>query len=243
MNIFAISDLHLSLAAPFNEAAPDLTPLYKPMNVFGARWDDALSALTNNWRRQVTEQDSVLIPGDISWAMTMEEARYDFAFLASLPGRKIISRGNHDYWWNGISKLREALPSGIYPLQHDAISVGDYAVCATRGWTLPGRNDFKENPDRKIYNRELLRLEFALEDAVKLSQPIIVMLHYPPVYSPQTGSGFLELLKKYPVRHCIYGHLHGNKTAAFEGELDGITFTNMSMDRIAFCPKLIAAGN
>lgn len=240
MNIFAISDLHLSLAAPFNKEAPDLTPLYKPMNVFGARWDDALSRLTSNWQEKVTAQDVVLIPGDISWAMTVDEAKFDFDFLSALPGKKIISRGNHDYWWNGIGKLRTALPPSIYPLQHDATEVGDFAVCATRGWTIPGRNDFKESEDRKIYDRELLRLGFALEAAAKLSKPIIVMLHYPPFYHPQAGSGFLDLLRQYPVQHCIYGHLHGDKSSAFEGTVDGISFTNISMDRIGFCPKLIA---
>ena len=241
MNIFAISDLHLSLAAPFNEASPDLTPLYKPMSVFGVRWDDALSRLTSNWKEQISEEDAVLIPGDISWAMTMDEAKFDFAFLSALPGKKIISRGNHDYWWNGIGKLRAALPDNIYPLQHDAIEVGGFAVCATRGWTIPGRNDFKESEDRKIYERELLRLGFALEAAAKLTKPIIVMLHYPPFYHPQTGSGFLELLRQYPVQYCVYGHLHGDKAAAFEGTVDGISFSNMSMDRISFCPKLIAS--
>lgn len=241
MNIFAISDLHLSLAAPFNEASPDLTPLYKPMSVFGVRWDDALSRLTSNWKEQISEEDAVLIPGDISWAMTMDEAKFDFAFLSALPGKKIISRGNHDYWWNGIGKLRAALPDNIYPLQHDAIEVGGFAVCATRGWTIPGRNDFKESEDRKIYERELLRLGFALEAAAKLAKPIIVMLHYPPFYHPQTGSGFLELLRQYSVKYCVYGHLHGDKAAAFEGTVDGISFSNMSMDRISFCPKLIAS--
>lgn len=241
MNIFAISDLHLSLAAPFNEASPDLTPLYKPMSVFGVKWDDALSRLTSNWKEQISEEDAVLIPGDISWAMTMDEAKFDFAFLSALPGKKIISRGNHDYWWNGIGKLRAALPDNIYPLQHDAIEVGGFAVCATRGWTIPGRNDFKESEDRKIYERELLRLGFALEAAAKLAKPIIVMLHYPPFYHPQTGSGFLELLSQYPVKYCVYGHLHGDKAAAFEGTVDGISFSNMSMDRISFCPKLIAS--
>ena len=135
------------------------------------------------------------------------------------------------------------MPPSIYPLQHDATEVGDFAVCATRGWTIPGRNDFKESEDRKIYDRELLRLGFALEAAAKLSKPIIVMLHYPPFYHPQAGSGFLDLLRQYPVQHCIYGHLHGDKSSAFEGTVDGISFTNMSMDRIGFCPKLIANCN
>ena len=240
MKIFAVSDLHLSLADHYDPTQSEEPSLYKPMNVFGSKWDNSYRRLTQNWLAKINSNDVVLISGDISWAMTMDEAKYDFEFLNSLPGKKIICRGNHDYWWNGIGKLRSALPASIYPLQHDAIEVGDFAVCATRGWTIPGRNDFKESSDRKIYDRELLRLTMALEAAKQIAKPIIVMMHFPPLYQPAQGSGFWDILQQYPVKYCLYGHLHGNQCSAFEGTVDNICFNNTSMDRVNFSPLLVA---
>lgn len=240
MKIFAISDLHLSLQAPFDHQDPEAAVIDKPMSVFGEQWQDALSHITNKWKKVVGEDDVVLIPGDISWAMKLDDARYDFAYLASLPGKKIISRGNHDFWWDGIGKLRAFLPEGIYALQHDAMEMGDFAICATRGWLLPEHNDFSQDSDQKIYEREILRLGFALEAAAKYQKPIIAMLHYPPLDKTTSPSGFVSLLQEYPVHVCLYGHIHGNKAAAFEGEYAGIAFRNVSADRIGFTPLLIA---
>lgn len=239
MKIFAVSDLHLSLTVPYEEANPATVLVRKPMNIFGGQWDDYFYRLASNWRNTVADTDVVLIAGDISWAMTIEEAQFDFAYLAALPGKKIISRGNHDYWWKGITKLRSALPQNIFALQHDAIDLGDFAVCATRGWLLPHSNDFEENIDRKVYERELLRLEMALCTAARFDKQIIVMLHFPPIDDPQKFSGFADLLFQYPVRYCVYGHIHGNRAAAFEGEYHGIRFINTSVDRIGFCPLLL----
>ncbi len=240
MKIFAVSDLHLSLIAPFDPQLPIPAVLGKPMNIFGVQWDDFFTRLTTNWQQTVSDEDAVLIPGDISWAMNLADTKYDFAYIASLPGQKIISRGNHDYWWDGIGKLRAFLPESIFALQHDAIDLGKFAVCATRGWLLPEHNDFKENADRKIYDRELLRLEFALKAAAAYQSPIIAMLHYPPLDHNKNENEVVALLKKYPVVSCVYGHLHGNKSSAFEGIYAGINFTNVSVDRINFTPAFIA---
>lgn len=238
MKIFAASDLHLSLTAPYDcRSGAPLTS--KPMNIFGGQWDDYIERLAANWRALVGTEDAVLIAGDISWAMTPGEARHDFDFLAGLPGRKIISRGNHDFWWKSVSRLREDLPANIYPLQNDAIELGGYAICATRGWLLPENGDFRECVDRKIYDRELIRFGLALSAAAKFNKPIIAMLHYPPLIDPAHGGGFTELLARYPVPYCVYGHIHGNKAAAFEGEYQGTLFLNTSVDRIGFQPLLI----
>jgi|WetSurMetagenome_2_1015567.scaffolds.fasta_scaffold169146_2 uncharacterized protein len=239
MKIFAASDLHLSLNAPY-DASVSAPSSQKPMNIFGEQWDDYIGRLAAAWRALVGAEDAVLIAGDISWAMTLEEARHDFNYLASLPGKKIISRGNHDYWWKSVSRLREELPPGIYPLQNNAISLGGHSICATRGWLLPENGDFRESVDRKIYDRELIRLQLSLEAAAKLDQPIIAMLHFPPLDDTAHGSGFTELLGRYPVRYCVYGHIHGNKAAAFEGEYQGTVYLNTSVDRIGFSPVLIA---
>jgi len=237
MKIFAVSDLHLSFQKPFNREAPP--PLTKPMNIFGGQWDDYPCRLADNWRKTVADEDTVLIPGDISWAMDLKGAVHDLAYIGDLPGKKIICRGNHDYWWDGIGKVRSSLPFGMSALQHDAILAGGFAICATRGWLLPGHNDFKESEDRKIYDRELIRLEFALEAATALNAPIIVMLHYPPMDEKHGESDFTRMLEKYDVKYCVYGHIHGDKADVFEGEVNGIRYFNVSVDRLKCCPLLI----
>ena len=239
MKYFTISDLHLSLSAPFDPDDPGADIINKPMNVFGSHWDDYLLRLSNNWQETVGKQDIVLVPGDISWAMNLAEAKHDLDFIGDLPGEKILIRGNHDYWWDGIKKLRKSLPKGMFALQNDAIDTADFAVCGTRGWLLPDNKSFKEKDDRKIYKRELHRLTMALNDAGRFAKPIIVMLHYPPIDVPIVSDEFVALMKEYPVSYCVYGHVHGNKAAAFEGEYQGIEFINASVDRIGFAPKEI----
>ncbi|MBQ1501434.1 MAG: metallophosphoesterase [Firmicutes bacterium] len=237
MKIFAVSDLHLSFTAPFDPDLPQKGA--KPMDIFGAQWGDHPLSLARNWRETIGEEDTVLIPGDISWAMNLQEARYDLDFIGTLPGRKLICRGNHDYWWDAIGKVRSALPAGMEALQHDATEAGGHAICATRGWLLPGHCDFKESSDRKIFDRELLRLGFALKAAAELDKPIIVMLHYPPVGETGKPTEFTELMGKYPVCQCVYGHIHGDQADVFEGELNGIVYTNVSVDRLGFRPFLL----
>ncbi len=239
MRIFAISDLHLSLTAPYCTADTASPQLAKPMSVFGAGWHDFFQRLCSNWCAQVTAEDAVLLAGDLSWAMTLEEARYDLAFLGSLPGRKWIVKGNHDFWWSSYARLCAALPPSVQALQHGAARLGGWAVCGTRGWLLPGTREFCAAEDEKIYRRELLRLEMALVEAQRLALPIIAMLHFPPLTQDGAASGFSELLERYGVRLCIYGHIHGDKAPAFEGELRGVRYFNTSADRLGLTPLLL----
>lgn len=240
MNIFALSDLHLSLAAPYRPGVAADLQLQKPMSAFGPLWRDYFVRLEENWHRLVSEQDCVLVAGDISWALTLAEARFDLAYLASLPGRKVLCKGNHDYWWASLARLRELVDPSITVLQHSATTVGDYAVCGTRGWLLPQHSEFKEAEDRKLYEREVLRLEMALQEAAKLQKPIIAMLHYPPLLKEHQDSEFCQLLRRYQVHSCVYGHVHGEMESTFEGQKDGIRYVNTSIDRLDFTPLLIA---
>ncbi len=237
MKIFAISDLHLSLSAPFVAGAPAQS--YKPMTLFGGAWQDFYHRLAANWQSLVTEEDAVLLPGDISWAMQLAEAAWDLAYIAALPGTKVMIKGNHDYWWSSVSRVRACLPANFLALQHNAVALGGYAVCGVRGWLLPGHTDFKESQDRKIFDRELLRLEMALEDAARLKLPILVMLHYPPLTESGGDPSFMELLCRYPVQTCLYGHIHGDKNPAFEGEYQGIRLINCSADRLGLSPLFV----
>ncbi|MGI5892116.1 MAG: metallophosphoesterase [Bacillota bacterium] len=237
MKVFAISDLHLSLGAPFVKGCEN--QLLKPMDKFGEFWNDYHEKIYENWQALVGEHDYVLMPGDTSWAMKLADCRYDFDFLAQLPGTIILGRGNHDYWWQGISKLRAALPPNVIPLHHDSVIVGSKSVCSTRGWSLPFGDDWTA-ADQRIYQRELLRLEMALEDGKKSALPLVVMLHYMPFFYDGSASQFVELMKKYQVEICLYGHLHGsNCHKAVHGLKDGINYFNVSCDCLSFCPQLI----
>lgn len=240
MKVFAISDLHLSLTAPYQ--AGSKAQLAKPMEVFGSRWDDYFRRMDENWRSCVGEQDAVLIAGDLSWAMTLDEIEHDFAYLGSLPGRKVICKGNHDYWWNSLSRVRNCAPAGLEFLQHSAINLGPCVVCGTRGWLSPQHAEFKSS-DKPIYDRELLRLRMALEEAVGYGLPIIAMLHYPPLLHESDSSEMSALLEQYDVHSCVYGHIHGDKQSAFEGCRNGVSYLNSSMDRLGFMPRLLAECN
>jgi len=240
MKVFAISDLHLSLTAPF-DVNSEMICMEKPMDVFGSGWGNHGRRLYDNWLATVSEEDTVLMAGDTSWGMKLADCRYDFDFLGHLPGRIILSRGNHDYWWEGIGNVRKALPANVIPINHDSVVVGSRVGCATRGWLLPGSNDWKKE-DEKIYQRELLRLEMALQDGASKGLPLVVMLHYPPFSRQKMAqeSGFWQLMRRYEVGQCIYGHLHGEECARLiEGEFDGISLVNSSSDCLGFMPRLI----
>lgn len=240
MKLFALSDLHLSLSAPYLPGSGVTPCQYKPMDRFGGLWAGFFPRLEANWLRAVGEEDTVLIPGDLSWALTLAEARFDLDYLQALPGRKLICKGNHDYWWQSLLRVREAAGDSLRFLQHSACDLGPWAVCGTRGWLLPGHADFREEDDR-LLRRELLRLEMALQEAAALDKPIVVMLHYPPLYDPAAGSGFCELISAYPqVTDCVYGHVHGDRAPAFEGEYRGVRYHNVSGDRLGFAPLLLA---
>lgn len=236
MALYAMSDLHLSLSAP------------KPMDVFGSSWHNYMEKIYSNWNDVVKEGDTVIVGGDISWAMYLDEAYEDLKFLHSLPGRKLIMRGNHDYWWQTLAKMKAFFKengfSSIDILQNNAFVIENKSVAATRGWILPSSDSFKAD-DRKIYERELIRLSLSLDALIKEEKENggnvyerIVALHYPPVTANGTADeGIFEILKKYCVSKCIYGHLHGNVgQSAFCGNLDGISFKLVSSDYLKFIP-------
>lgn len=221
MSLFAVGDLHL----PGGQE--------KPMSVFGPQWNRHFLRISESWMTRVTERDTVLIPGDISWAMKLEEAGEDLRAVGALPGRKVLIRGNHDYWWNGITKVRSILPEGMYALQQDAADLGDWVVCGTRGWLIPTAETDLNERDRKIYERELGRLDMALASAEQIAggRPIAVMLHYPPLLRNQQESGFTQRMEKAGVRLCVYGHLHGTGIySGYNGILRGIAYELVSCD-------------
>ncbi|MCL2694787.1 MAG: metallophosphoesterase [Clostridiales bacterium] len=226
--VFAISDLHLSLAVA-----------EKSMDVFGARWERYIPRLAEAWTREVRADDLVLIPGDISWAMQLKEAAPDFAFLAELSGQKILLRGNHDYWWSSYRQVTGSLPDGLRAIQNNALRFEQVTVAGTRGWLSPQHNAFSEEKDRKIFERELGRLRLSLS-ALPEETTNIVMLHYPPFSEKGEPTAFVQVLEEFPVAHVVYGHLHGaaSKTA-FCGERNGIAYHFVSADHLAFTPKQI----
>lgn len=227
MRIFALGDPHLSLSTD------------KPMDIFGPNWDNHAARLEAAWRAAVQPEDAVLLPGDISWGMSLDEAKADLAFLAALPGTKVLLRGNHDYWWNSISKVRAALPGGMHAVQNDSLVLGGVAVLGTRGWVCPGSTLFDPAVDQKLYERELIRLELSLKSA-QAGMPKLCMLHYPPFNERRQQSGFTELLEAYGVDRAVYGHLHGKACRnAFEGIRNGVEYTLCSADHLEFAPKLI----
>lgn len=237
MNFYAISDLHLSLLAPYEPWRDPVPKLHKPMDIFGRAWRNYYWRLACQWQACVREEDVVLLPGDLSWAMTLAEARHDLAFLGSLPGRKILVRGNHDYWWSSLSQVRAALPANCHALQNDALAIGGYAVCGSRLWLSPQSTEYKEADDAKIYARELLRLELSLAAAAKTGLPILVMTHYPPLFRAGQESEAMRLICRYPVIACVYGHIHGEHSRAYEGYYRGIPVHNYSAERLRMRPR------
>lgn len=229
MALYALADLHLGHA------------VNKPMDVFGPSWAQHTEQIERNWRARIHPADTVLIPGDISWAMHLEEAEPDLAFIAALPGRKILLRGNHDYWWSSISKLRARLASSVIALQNGAVEVEGWAICGSRGWLLPSHPKFSEG-DETIYLREAERLRMSLEAAASFNRPLLAMMHYPP--TDQTGGDtlFTELLEQHRVKLCVYGHLHGAAHRfAFEGHKAGVEYRLVSSDYLTFAPLRLPA--
>lgn len=225
MRVFAIGDLHL----PGGDE--------KPMEVFGDHWEGHFARIAQDWQSRVGEDDVVLIPGDISWAMQLSAAVPDLKAIGGLTGRKILIKGNHDYWWNGIGQVRRTLPGGMQAIQHDAVDIGAAVVCGTRGWTYPTAEAPLSPEDERIFNREMIRLELALEAAVKLARgrPVVVMLHYPPLYSMDRDTPFTRLLEKYGVHTVVYGHLHGaGIRAGFNGVHHGVRYLLASCDSLGF---------
>lgn len=229
MAIFAISDLHLSKAVD------------KPMDVFRGGWENYMDKIEENWHKTVAKEDWVLLCGDLSWATYLKEAAADFRFLSMLPGNKILSKGNHDYWWTTLSKMDKFLEdegfNNIFFLHNNSFICESIGICGARGWTIPGGMGFTEH-DKKIFNRELGRLELSLKDlAGKDYSEIMVMLHYPPFCQGRGSREVLDIFKNYGVKRCIYGHLHGQALEdAIEGQVEGIEFLCTSSDKLGFKP-------
>ena len=237
MKIFALADIHLSLSKYFDEE--DEATFYgeKPMDVFGNRWDFHIKKIYERWQESVSEDDLVLIAGDISWAMSMQAARFDLAFVNRLHGRKIMIRGNHDYWWHSLKKIRAFLPENTAVIQNDAVLYPDFAVCGTRLWTLPASSGFGAN-DEKIYKRELIRQELSLQAAH--GRPVINMNHFMPLNEKGEDNEVTDLFQRYRVFKTVYGHLHDKSHAiAFQGEKNGTAYYLTSADYLDFKPLLL----
>ena len=221
MKIFAISDLHLSVNNP------------KPMDIFGPAWEDYVENVFADWKEKVQSEDVVLMCGDFSWAMKLEEAKSDFDLFKTLPGTKIIIRGNHDFWWNSISALRKILPKDFYAIQNDAIKIGKSIFCGTRGWLIPDDNFSAEN--QKIFDREVLRLELSLKKAMGLKEhgdKIYCLMHYPPMNSQKESNAFTNLIENYSVNKVIYGHLHAKKFPELFFARNGVEYYLTSCDLV-----------
>ncbi len=221
MKIYAISDLHLSVNNP------------KPMDIFGPVWEGYLDKIIDDWKEKVAEEDIVLLAGDFSWAMKLEETKRDFELLSNLPGKKILIRGNHDYWWKSISAVRNILPKNFYAIQNDAIKFENVIICGTRGWTVPEKNTEQTAENKKIYDREVIRLELTLQSAEILrtnDEELICMLHYPPTNFSKLDSDFTKLIEKYNVNKVVFGHLHGLKKTENSFIKNGIPYFLTSCD-------------
>ena len=213
----------------------------KPMDVFGPRWANHTERLRDNWLEIVGEEDIAIICGDISWGLRLDEAMADLLFLDNLPGTKIITKGNHDLWWNSVSKLNKISERMTF-LQNKAYLLDDgTAICGTRGWICPGTEGFDEH-DRKIYEREILRLKMSLDDAVSRgAKEIIAALHYPPSNDKFEASGFTNTLEEYGVKTCVYGHLHSKDAFknGYKGIWNGVNYKLVSLDYVEAKPVLI----
>lgn len=227
MSLYVIGDLHLSFGSN------------KQMDVFGGRWENYTDKLIEGFST-VTNEDTTVIAGDLSWGMNFKEAKEDFLFIHNLPGKKIILKGNHDYWWTTVSQANRFFAENnidsIEILNNNCFFYGDYAICGTRGWFY--EEERGEEHDKKIMNRELLRLEASLQAAGDKEK--LVFLHYPPKLLNYECTEIIDILEKYDVHHCWYGHLHsGGRSLAFEGEYRGVRFKLISADHILFIPQKI----
>ena len=228
MSLFCIADLHLSLGTD------------KPMDIF-AGWQDYTHRLLKNWNSIVKDDDAVVVAGDISWAMKLEECYNDFKFINDeLNGTKILLKGNHDYWWGTKKKIDTYLQDNNFDkikiLFNNSYQVGNYNICGTRGWNL----EIDSDEDEKILNRELGRLKMSLDSADK-EKETLVFLHYPPIYGTMFCQEIFDILNNYGIKKCYYGHLHGQKIIrySYNGEYNGVNIKLISTDSVAFTPVLI----
>lgn len=230
MSIFTIGDLHLSFKQN------------KPMDIFGENWEGHEEKIKQDWIERVTEKDLVILPGDFSWAMYLKETDEDFKYLNELPGKKLLLKGNHDYWWETVSKMRNFLEKNNFKnidfIYNNAYEYENSIIVGTRGWTISSESE----EDKKILNRELIRLELSIKNGIEKygeSKEIIAFMHYPPITKNNIEKNemteFIKIMQKYNIRKCYYGHLHGVAIKeAVEGNYFGIDFKLVSSDALDF---------
>ncbi len=225
MKVWAISDLHLSGLSN------------KPMDVFGPDWEGHFEKIKADWRAKVGEEDVVLLGGDTSWGMKLPEGMYDVSSLKDLAGKKVFIRGNHDFWWNGISKVRALKPDdSFYFLQNDCVKFGNVVIAGSRGWTCPGSTEFTEQ-DQKLYMREAERFRLAFHEVEKVREEgdtLIALIHFPPMGLKQEDTLFTELFRENRVDIVVFGHLHGSMYFPLKCEKDGISYVLTSCDKTRF---------
>jgi len=230
MNIYAISDLHLSFSNP------------KEMDIFGENWESHFEKIREHWIENVKDEDYVLIPGDISWAMHLEEAKADLDAIGALPGNKVLLKGNHDFWWSAPSRVRATLAEGTHILQYDCLAAERFVICGTRGWLLPSDKNFT-NRDTMIYEREKIRLRLSLDAAMECAKgrDLIAMMHYPPISATGEQSEFSRIIDEYPVRQVVFGHIHiGSANRQYTDVLvGGANYNLVSCDYLDFKLKKI----
>lgn len=251
MSIFTIADLHL----------PGAEGTAKSMDVFGRRWANSQDRLERNWRAVVGADDSVVIPGDISWAMSLDEAREDFAFIDSLPGTKYIGKGNHDFWWATASKMKAFFADNSFKtlniLYNNAYMIGGAMICGARGWFFDeaSQKTVGDTDWQKIVNRETMRLEMSIKAAETLideskittmeqtdnvsSPPIIAFLHFPPLWNGSAARGLLDVFERHSVKRCYFGHIHSEYAERAPILYKDMEFRLISADHLEFCPKKI----
>lgn len=225
MAIYVIADLHLSFSQD------------KPMSIFGENWEGHSEKIKNNWISKVKPEDTVVLPGDFSWAMYLQDTYKDFEYLNSLPGKKLLLKGNHDYWWTTVTNMRNFLEENKFKnigfIYNNSYLVENKILTGTRGWNLLDTEN-----SSKMIKRESIRLQLAIEDGIKKygdDKEIIVFMHYPPISNTNKKSDFLKILKQYDIKRCYYGHLHGKSHQdAVEGIVDGIEFKLISADYLNF---------
>lgn len=228
MSLYTLGDLHLSLGTD------------KPMDIFKG-WDDYVERIEKNWNSLVNDDDTVVVIGDVSWAMSLSQTKKDFEFINNvLNGNKIFLKGNHDYWWDTMTKMNGFLQENgfdrIKILHNNSYLIDGISICGTRGWI----NDDSEPCDQKILNREALRLDMSAAEGMKQGGELTAFIHYPPIFADNKNYYILEVLKKYRIRHCYYGHIHGMAVKkAFTGEYDGVEYHIASCDCVDFTPVLV----
>lgn len=231
MSLYVIADTHLSLTSD------------KPMDVFGGRWQDYHAKLEKRWRDVVNEGDTVVVPGDISWAMTLEEGELDLGFLHRLPGKKIISKGNHEYWWSTATKINNFLEKKgfdtISLLHNNSFVVEGKGICGTRGWYSENANPGSCEEYKKIVAREVGRLKRSLDSLGDFDGERLVFLHFPPVFEGFVCREIIDLLKEYNVKRCYFGHIHGKYGLKRSFDFEGIEMRLVSADFLDFIPHKI----